>query len=685
MLFPHNTPSPNNKIKHGPRQGNADGRQQVTFLLGLMALTCAAILFGLRVKIGLRLFEFCDEAEKFVAAQMLNQGLHLYRDVFAHHGPIPYMIAHLYTNVVSPTDFSLIRLAVVFLAGLSCLSISFSPILKSLTARVWAAAVYLSVLSSVWVLQGIHMLLYQQIGGFLFVIVLAQMVLPALLGEKMTKTGLFFSGFSLTLACFSAYSFGPAAVFFVVSTFLSLMAFRENLSIYTKNIFIGIVSALSIVVLWLISFGDLVGYLIYHFYFNQKIYAPFIGFSSRAILNNCNIAFTPHRRIDAISVFFFILWISILVFIALNKTPKIKDVLLKIGAIFFLFMAVLFVNPRGGYGFYNAGVVVINLAVISLTAALLLQNQFSKFSWPRLIPPLVFMVMIVVVTEQVSKNAISSPYEIAKKDFWKFVVDQKPEQDGIYGFIRSITNNEDKILSLIFNPSIYVKIGRLPASGHYYYLPWQAAYNHASVLDYKIDICKDIIANKPSVIYFYYQKVWGKYVIDEYEPCIVDLIKNRYSRLPGGNFYIRNDIAHDMMLDVSPVGYTMRLSSQLTRSAPVRLSMMTNDIDNAMQLKRIGVMFGTSGSKNTGVAELSLHGPDGAEFVQRFSLPDLADRKYHYFDLAPAQYTSGEIISIADGGVSTWESYNAKGDVHTCIIYEYNNGKRRFTLGCPLF
>jgi hypothetical protein len=682
MPFSQKTLLPNNES----RQGNADNRlQQVVLLLGFLAFICAAILFGIRAKLGLRLFEFCDESEKFVAAQMMNQGLHIYRDIFAHHGPVPYMIAHLYANIVSSTDFSLIRLAVVFLALLSCLSISFSPILKSITARVWVAAVYLSVLSSVWVLQGIHMLLYQQIGGFLFVIVLAQMVLPALLGEKMTRTGLFFSGFSLTLACFSAYSFGPAAVFFVISTFLSLIAFRENLSIYIKNIFIGIVSALSIVVLWLVSFGDLLGYLIYHFYFNQKIYAPFIGFSSRAILNNFNIAFTPHRRIDALSVFFFILWISVLVFIALNKTPKIKDALLKSGAIFFLFMAVLFVNPRGGYGFYNAGVVVINLAVISLTAALLLQNQFSKSSWSRLIPSILFMVLLVVGTEQVSRNAKSSPFKIAKKDFLAFVVDQKPEQGGIYDFIRSITKNEDKILSLIFNPSIYIKIGRLPASGHYYYLPWQAAYNHASVLDYKIDICKDIIANKPSVIYFYYQKVWGKYAIDKYEPCIIDLIKNRYSRLPGGNFYIRNDIAHDMMLDVSPVDYRLRPGSQFTRSPSTKLSMMTNDTGNPTQLKRMGVMFGTNGRQNPGDLELRLLGPDGVEFVQRFTLPDLTGRKYRYFDLTPAQYTAGEIVSVTGEGFSAWESYNATGDVRTCIIYEYNNGKKRFTPGCPLF
>jgi hypothetical protein len=286
----------------------------------------------------------------------------------------------------------------------------------------------------------------------------------------------------------------------------------------------------------------------------------------------------------------------------------------------------------------------------------------------------------------VSRNAKSSPYKVAKKDFLAYVADQKPQQGGVYDFIRSITNQDDKVLSLVFNPSLYVKLGRLPASGHYYYFPWQAKYNRASVLDYKIDICKDIVANRPPVIWFDNWKVWGGYAIGKYEPCVPELITSRYTPLSGErNYYIRNDIAHDMMLDVSPVDYRLRPGSQFTRSASTKLSMMTSDSGNPAQLKRMGVMFATNGRQNPGDLELRLHGPDGVEFLQRFTLPDLAGRKYRYFDLTPAQYTAGEIVSVTGEGFSAWESYNATGDVRTCIIYEYNNGKKRFTPGCPLF
>lgn len=131
--------------------------------------------------------------------------------------------------------------------------------------------------------------------------------------------------------------------------------------------------------------------------------------------------------------------------------------------------------------------------------------------------------------------------------------------------------------------------------------------------------------------------------------------------------------------------YKMQPSQQLNIDNPIKLFMTHRHQDDQAGVKRIGVMFGTHVRQNPGDAELRLKGPDGAELVQHFSLPDLADNKYRYFDLDSKRYTSGEILPITGGGVSTWESHNEKGGVNTCIIYEYNNGKRRFTPGCPLF
>ena len=82
---------------------------------------------------------------------------------------------------------------------------------------------------------------------------------------------------------------------------------------------------------------------------------------------------------------------------------------------------------------------------------------------------------------------------------------------------------------------------------------------------------------------------------------------------------------------------------------------------------------------------LRLQGPNASEFVQPFSLSTLADNKYRYFDLDSGYYSAGEIVSVSGGGVSTWESRDELGGVHTCVVYEYADGRRRFTPGCPVY
>jgi len=129
--------------------------------------------------------------------------------------------------------------------------------------------------------------------------------------------------------------------------------------------------------------------------------------------------------------------------------------------------------------------------------------------------------------------------------------------------------------------------------------------------------------------------------------------------------------------------YKMQPSVPLSASTPIGILTSSDHQHKNAGLERIGVLFGTYGKQNPGEVELRLKASDGSEFVQRFTLPDLADNKYRYFDLDSKSYTTGEIVSISGGGVSTWESHNERGHA-TCILYEYAGGKRRFTPGCLL-
>ncbi|NHN77252.1 hypothetical protein HA520_08100 [Azotobacter chroococcum] len=165
-----------------------------------------------------------------------------------------------------------------------------------------------------------------------------------------------------------------------------------------------------------------------------------------------------------------------------------------------------------------------------------------------------------------------------------------------------------------------------------------------------------------------------------------------YPDMPGWQMTVPNDVIDKSRcgysgLKQAPVAdgtYRMKPSQQLGADSPIKLFMGSYHQDAGVAIQRLWVMFGTHVRENPGVAELHLRRDDGSVFVQRFSLPDLVDNRYRYFDLDSHHYVLGEIVSITGGGVSTWESHDEHGDIKTCIVYEYSDGKRQFTPGCPL-
>ncbi len=245
--------------------------ERALLLAGLLAAVAGLVVFLLQVNLGLKLFDFGDETEKFVAAQMINHGQHLYRDIFAHHGPVPYIIAHLYTVLVSTNDFTHIRIFQGLLALVSCAALVFSPVLKTTIIRAWVAGAYLFLLSSVWIVQGMHMVLYQQIGGLLFTVSLAQLFIPLFFGVTPHTYGLFASGVVVVASCFTAYSYGPSSVLLVVATLFLLFATvekKEWMSILIPFVR-GLLVGGAIILFWMFVFADLKGFLVYHFYFNS--------------------------------------------------------------------------------------------------------------------------------------------------------------------------------------------------------------------------------------------------------------------------------------------------------------------------------------------------------------------------------------------------------------------------------
>lgn len=644
------------------------------------------LMFLARAKAGLHLFEFGDEAEKFVAAQMMKNGMILYRDIFAHHGPILYIISHAYVNLVDPADFSHIRWFMVGLALLSSFSIYTSPIFKNTTNRLIATGLFLVLLSSIWVLQGIHMILYHQIGGFLFIIPVTQLFLPLLFGYRPRAAGLACTGFSSVAICFTAYAFGPSVLLIVLASFI-LMKIEPGYAKALKQthpFFWGVFFATSIIIIWLLLNADLEGFFVYHFYFNQAVYSKFIEFNLNGLKNLFLINFAPQAIVHTFVLFLLIA--SAFLALTIKKTEAIKkNKKSVIFSVVLFFFSLIMLDPRGGTGFHGAGFAVVGLAIFSTLASHCIEKANENFRAKNSLLIILALCSAIFAFEKASNKAVSSPQEVKKSDFEIYSASHGLAED--YGLITELASHDRDLLTLIFNPTIYIKTGKLPASGNYYYLPWQAAYNRNPVDGYKIDICKDLALYRPSVIWFDNWKVWERYSLSDYEPCILEIMNSNYRQISNGSrIFIRSDrlVQDHAILGID--GEKTLTTPPLDESKPITLKILPSEKNSNSHLKRIGIKFKTHAHHNFGKAELMLSTRNGKIHRQGFSLSDLKDDQYRYFDVPSDEndgYASGEIRSISGIGISAWEIQSTDENILTCINYIYSNNKIAVTPGCP--
>jgi hypothetical protein len=652
-----------------------------------IAFIAALLAFLINAKIGINVSEFGDETEYLVAAQMIVQGFHLYKDILMQHGPVPLMMAHLYAAAIDKSDFSYFRVAQILLATGSCVAVMMSPVLKTFSARAISVALYLALLSNVWLQHWLNMVLYQSIGGYLFVIMLAQCVLPLYFRENVTPTALFIGGAAFALAGFAAYPFFVIGLLFV-SSYL-LVSFDEPgiLRTRVRPFLIGAVTVTAVVMTWLAVFGDIPGYLIYHIYFNQEIYSQFIEYSPGAALGNFPLSL-EHRNLPQITTVAFLgIWLIIYIKLGVADQQR-RTVVLRVASVVLLACGVVLTNPRGDLFLHNAPFLITNFALLSIAAALLLQRRVASIS--ALGTAGIFASSVIAVLMMLVAVELAAPGDAVRT-----AADLKPEKSETYEFIRSITKEDGDVLALPYYPIVYIRAGRLPASGAFFYLPWHAAYAKNPFPGYRLDICSDIRRKRPTVIWFTNWRVWNKYPLEMHEPCILALIASDYAPMEFNSlWYVRKDVLakhiEHVPRDTSGLWIdTLKRSSLLNEKNTVRLTMTTEHLARSLPLRRIGILFASSTHQIFGEAALTLTTADGAEFSTRFNLSTVSLDEYRYFDVHPNVYKGGALHAISGGGIGVWEGhgigvFGLLEQVSTCMIYEYEDGLRGYTPSCPI-
>ena len=619
-----------------------------------MLLIVFGVFVFLAVRYQLKLLDYMDwgdEAETIVGAKMIASGLTLYSQIFNQHGPLTFLPG-LMVEKIGNFGVSGHRVAIAILQIVAILSLYFSPLLNgSLTKRLYTMAAVSVMLLYLPEIFG-HTYIYQVLVGLSLVIILAQYTLPSIASSgHLSARRVIVGNILIASLPFLAITYLPISIILFVAS-LRKEFFKKSAIAFIGGGF-GNIAFLAFI-------GSIPGYLAFHIYLNARVLPLF--YDGLGVDQLMLTAF--HNTTDDLPQFTILLIAVAATSVLANREKGLpwRAILLAGG------LASLLIRGPGFHAlpyfyallaiplvfFYNRPVPTRQAQLVALIFALMCIVKVS--------------LMVPREAQKLAAQPLNKSTEFAK-------------------LVEFFTQKNDRIVAYSFQNNEYIAADRLPVSGHFFYLPWQEKYNENPKFGIRIDACKEISDYRPKVMFIDKWKVWDKFPWDTYASCIQKLMDTEYVQWPERPFYIRKDLVTEDM-GISTSGgppRKMHPSPQLGAASPITVSTTPGHQNQNSALKRIGVMFGTYVRQNPGEAELRLTGPDGAQFSKRFSLPDLGDNKYRYFDLDARRYTAGEIAAVSGGGVSTWESLGETGSAYTCITYEYADGRRRFTPGCPIF
>ena len=451
--------------------------------------------------------EWGDESETVVGAKMLAAGMRLYSEVFNHHGPLTFLSGYL-IEIVGSAGVAGHRVPIALMQWAALCAIYYSPLLRERPQRgivVAMAMTAMLILLPLDLMFG-HAYLYQTIAGQFFVVIVALYTGPviaritpapgAVAGASVLNVSLIFLGVSylpvaglLFLASLTHATWKRAVAWSVVGVLLNLA--------------------------WLGWIGSFNGYLAYHIYLNTAVMPAYRPQSPLIMLT---------AAINAVS------WPN-----SISTFPPLLPLVLVSGGLMWLerkrlpWRAILVILALMGFllrGMKHHGA-PFWYGLIAL-AALLLARQRKLYEYQGAL----FAVLLVCVL------MLGRPL---LRDQGQFMGSNRPETTPFGELAKALTDKDDRIIAYSFQNYEYLAADRLPASGHYFYLPWQERYNAAPRYGVYQNACEDIRKAMPKIVLLDRNRIWGKYSWESYGGCIEAVVLANYRALPGNGIYVRKD------------------------------------------------------------------------------------------------------------------------------------------------
>ena len=524
--------------------------------------------------------DFNDETEKVVDAEMMAHGHRLYLDIFSQHGPMAFMLAHLTYALTHKNNIAIYRCVPILLEMATCGALLWGPVLRGWTTRFFAVGVFSTLVILCQALWSLNMGMYQVEAGYFFAIAALLWILPALLQREPVRWAAFAGGFAMGCAFFCGYSFVLGCFFMTLAAmFAAVFAApveRRKVWGWTLWAALGGIASFAIMALWLTLYGDLKGYIIYHFIFNQTIYKHYAfehgEYSPLLILKMIVpiwgyyyiLRYVGHGgspewsvSVQTAEVMYLEMWLfCTLLFVGIRTSPyRTKLGAFILWALFLL--GVIYTNPRGAWDFHDATMVITVAALMAVITGLCFEQV--RVSRPACIAALIGIAFGFGWLGCIQTRAATFIWELRPVDYYRHAGELR-EEDGpllqainkpLFVLIRELVGKNEPIEALPFNPIDYIHAQRLPASGYIYALPWQMDYLDHPIAGYKMDLCADLAEKKPKVVIFDSSILIWNFRSGEYLECAQDYLNRHYVRyVSNDNLWIRADIvlAHPELL-----------------------------------------------------------------------------------------------------------------------------------------
>lgn len=502
----------------------------VLFLLTL-------VFFAVRVQHGIYFISFVDEATHLLGGKMLNQGAILYRTFVDAHGPTSFMLTQAYGALFGWGFANGARFITVCLALVATAGIATTPALPAGPARLWAGTLFLGLTAVFWLVQGLYLVNYHAIAGFLLAASLGLCFVPAWRGTSVSAGRAALAGACAALVAATAYSFALPIALFAASALWAME--RQARIAFMAGTLAGSIAVL----IWMIEFADFTGFVVFHFIANQFYYAPYTPFTFGNFLHSLAPDLQPATLVQTMASLFAIaafLIFGILEFTAHGRRGQLA------GPILIGFLAMMAQNARGGPYFQNGSFLIASIATLSMAipAAVILPADIKKPV--NIAVGTMFAGCLVAAIELAGRHALISPVQMTRAQMASVPqvnigVSTDPERIRI----GALVNPNERILAVPFEPDVYLSADRAPMDGFYEYLPWDADYARKPWFGHGHDLCEAMRKTPPKLVYFNHWIVWDRYDMGNYIPCFITILDTYYVRQKDfPNLYLRADDKH---------------------------------------------------------------------------------------------------------------------------------------------